>query len=107
MRSDTSGAALRAVADGLRAVLESHPRAAPLFARPSPGPLMSQAGAHCTRLLQDEGARPDEAFALVRAVVAQVVGEALTSHGGSGEMGIHLVLTGIRRHLERPRDRTS
>jgi AcrR family transcriptional regulator len=100
LRSDSSATALRAVADGLRAVLESHPRAAPLFARPTPGPVMSRAGAHCTTLLQNEGARPEEAFEMVRAVVAQVVGEALTSHGGSGELGIHLVLRGIQRHLE-------
>jgi hypothetical protein len=51
-------------------------------------------------LLQNEGARPEEAFEMVRAVVAQVVGEALTSHGGSGELGTHLILTGIQRHLE-------
>ncbi len=100
LRSDGSATALRAVADGLRAVLESHPRAAPLFARPTPGPVMSRAGAHCVMLLQNEGARPEEAFEMVRAVVAQVVGEALTSHGGSGELGTHLILTGIQRHLE-------
>jgi len=98
--TDTSAAALRAVADGLRGVLESHPRAASLFAQPSPGPLMRRAGAHCASLLQDEGARPEEAFDMVRAVVAQVVGEAVTAHGGSRELGIHLLLTGIQRHLE-------
>ncbi len=103
LRRDSSATALRAVADGLRAVLHSHPRAAALFARPTPGPLMTEASTHCTTLLQNEGARPEESFEMVRAVVAQVVGQALTSHGGSGELGIQLVLTGIQRHLENSR----
>ena len=100
LRSDSSATALRVVADGLRAVLERHPHAGSLFARPTPGPLMRRAGAHCASLLQAEGAHPAEAFDMVRAVVAQVVGEAVTAHDGSRELGIHLVLTGIQRHLE-------
>jgi AcrR family transcriptional regulator len=103
LRSDDSATALREVAGGLRGVLERHPRAAPLFARPTPGPAMTRAGVHCATLLQGEGARPEEAFEMVRAVVAQVVGESLTSHGGSGELGLDLVLTGIERRLERRR----
>lgn len=103
LRSGDSATALREVAVGLRAVLGAHPHAAPLFAQPTPGPSMNQARAHCVTLLQQEGARTDEAFEMVRAVVAQVVGEAVTGHGGSGELGLHLVLTGIERHLESSR----
>jgi len=100
LRTDTSATALQVGADGLRGVLEAHPRAAPLFAQPTLGPAMLRARTHCAMLLQNEGAHPEEALEIFRTVVALVLGEALISPGGSGELGIRLVLTGIQQHLK-------
>jgi TetR/AcrR family transcriptional regulator, tetracycline repressor protein len=103
--------ALWAVADGLRGVIDAHPRAAELLAQPVPGPSMTAAAARCVDLLVADGLPAELAYGLVRAVVAQVVGEAVTSHGPPSDVGIGLLMDGAtarlaqsRRAAERPRD---
>ena len=100
VRETVSGiAALRAVADGLVDVLREHPNAAPLLARPQSGPGMVAAAKHVVDLLAADGASPADAFEMLRAVVAQVVGEHVTSHGGPGTLGLELLLDGVVRHM--------
>jgi AcrR family transcriptional regulator len=86
--------ALSAVADGLGDVLESHPNLAPLFHQPTPGPAMMRAAAHCVELLIAEGCPPQDAFELLRALVALVVGQAVTTHGTRSDFGTRLFLVG-------------
>ena len=93
--------ALADVARGLREVLDRHPNAAPLLARPDLGPDMIAAARHVTGLLVADGADPDDAFEMVRAVVALTIGEHLTSYGGQGTLGVDLLLDGISRRLSR------
>jgi hypothetical protein len=87
--------ALRAVADGLADVLESHPNLAPLFHQPTPGPAMTRAAAHCVELLIAEGCPPPDAFELLRSLVALVVGQAVTTHGTRSDLGTRTFLTGV------------
>jgi len=94
-------AALRAVAAGVGGVLQRHPNAAPLLARPEPGPQMQTAARHAVALLIADGAAAEESFEMLRAVVAQVVGEHLTSHGGPGSLGVEWVIEGIARRIGR------
>ncbi len=86
---------LREIADGMFAVLAERPWAARLFEHPAPGPNMERAAKHCIERLVDEGVAPDEAFRWIRAVVAQVIGEALTSHDGFDPTGVELLLASI------------
>lgn len=99
LRTASGLAALRAVAAGVGAVLRRHPNAAPLLARPGPGPQMQIAARHTVALLVSDGAAAEESFEMLRAVVAQVVGEHLTSHGGPGSLGVELVIEGIARRI--------
>lgn len=91
--------ALRAVADGLGEVLARHPKAAPLFHLPEPGPMMLAAAAHCVRLLVAEGCPDDEAFEVLRALVALVVGQSVTSHGTNSDLGVRIFLAGAAARL--------
>ena len=101
LRRDSSIESLREIALGLGAVLEAHPWAARLFEQPQSGPNMQAAAEHCIRLLVAEGASTDQAFRWIRAVVAQVIGEALTAHGRFDPTGVDLLLTAIPRVLPR------
>jgi AcrR family transcriptional regulator len=106
-------ASLRAVADGVAHALRTHPNAAPLFARPAIGPAMTAAARHCVGELVAEGWSTSVAGEILRAIVAQVIGDALTSHdsvdrGGrlsdvlgtgdapAGMLGVDLLLAGVR-----------
>jgi AcrR family transcriptional regulator len=91
----TGADALREVAFGIAAVLEAHPWAARLFEQPRQGPNMRAASEHCVRLLVADGASADEAFRWIRALVAQVIGESLTAHGGFDRTGVDLLLQAI------------
>lgn len=91
--------ALRAVADGLAAVLQRHPGVAPLFGQPEQGPNMQASAAHVCRLLVAEGMEASEAAAVLRAVVAQVIGEVITMHGRFDTAGVMLLLDGVRCRL--------
>jgi AcrR family transcriptional regulator len=86
--------ALSAVANGLGDVLESHPNLAPLFHQPTPGPAMMRAAVHCVELLIAEGCPPEDAFELLRALVALVVGQAVTTHGTRNDLGTRMFLIG-------------
>jgi TetR/AcrR family transcriptional regulator, tetracycline repressor protein len=85
--------ALRAVAGGLAEVLLAHPGVARLFDQPEPGTNMRTAAAHCVELLISSGRTSEQAFAILRAVVAQVVGEVITSHGSYDPTGVELLLS--------------
>jgi AcrR family transcriptional regulator len=87
-------AALAAVGDGLGDVLESHPNLAPLFHQPTPGPAMMRAAAHCVELLIAEGCPPPHAYEILRALVALVVGQAVTTHGTRNDLGTRVFLIG-------------
>jgi AcrR family transcriptional regulator len=91
----SAGAALRFVADALGHILDEHPNVASLFLQPSAGPNMRAASAHCIALLVAEGCADDAAFDVLRAVVAQVVGESLTRHDARSTLGIELLLEGL------------
>jgi TetR/AcrR family tetracycline transcriptional repressor len=93
---------LRAVADGLAAILESHPNVAPLFHQPVPGHNMIAAAEHCIALLVSEGCPPSRAFEVIRALVALVVGQAVTSHGARDDLGVRIFLTGVDSLLVGP-----
>jgi AcrR family transcriptional regulator len=91
--------ALGAVANGLGDVLEAHPNLAHLFHQPTPGPSMKRAGLHCVELLVAEGCPPQDAFEVLRALVALVVGEAVTTHGTRIDLGTRLFLSGVQHML--------
>lgn len=95
--------ALRAVADGLAAVLQAHPGTAQLFDHPQRGPNITAAAEHCVALLTGEGLDAPEAFDCVRAVVAQVIGEAITRDGSREHRGLGWLLDGIAARLTRAR----
>jgi hypothetical protein len=50
--------------------------------------------AHCVELLIAEGCPPQDAFELLRAMVALVVGQAVTTHGTRNDLGTRLFLIG-------------
>jgi AcrR family transcriptional regulator len=89
--------ALLAIADGLADVLIAHPGIAPLFAHPEIGPNMQGTADYCIALWASVGVSPDDAFALVRAVVAQVIGEVITGHGGFDRTGVDLLLAAAQQ----------
>jgi AcrR family transcriptional regulator len=91
--------ALRAVAVGLGDVLERHPGVAALFHRPEPGPNMLAAAAHCVDLLVREGCPEDEAFEILRSLVALVIGQSVTSHGERSGLGVRIFLAGAAGRL--------
>jgi TetR/AcrR family transcriptional regulator, tetracycline repressor protein len=93
VRRRTPVTALRAVADGLAEVLLAHPGLARLFDQPQPGKNMQTAAQHCVELLISSGRTPEQAFAILRAIVAQVVGEVITSHGNYDATGVELLLS--------------
>jgi AcrR family transcriptional regulator len=112
-------ASLRAVADGVALTLRQHPNAAPLFGRPTIGPAMMAAARHCVGQLVSEGWTAEVAGEILRAVVSQVIGEALTSHerldgGGrlshvlatrripAGTIGVDLLLAGVAKGTPGP-----
>lgn len=95
VRKRRARSALQAVAGGLGDVLEAHPNLAPLFQQPRPGPSMMRAAGHCIELLIAEGCPPDDAFEVLRALVALVVGQAVTTHGTRTALGIRLYLDGV------------
>jgi AcrR family transcriptional regulator len=92
IRRRTALGALTEVADGLVGCFSTHAFAVRLFEQPVQGPNMILAVDHCVKLLVDAGVTPRESFALLRAVVAQVVGEFLTSHDGFDRTGVVLLL---------------
>ncbi len=92
--------ALRAVADGLAAVLQRHPGVASLFGQPEQGPNMRAAATHVCRLLVAEGMETDEAMLALRSVVAQVIGEVITMHDRFDAGGVRRLLDGARSRLE-------
>ncbi len=92
--------ALEAVASGVGDVLEAHPNLAHLFFQPTPGPSMMRAAGHCVELLVAEGCPPQDAFEVLRALVALVVGEAVTTHGTRIDLGTSLFLSGVERMLD-------
>ncbi len=94
-RKRTGRVALITVAEGLAAVLTSHAGAARLFEQPELGPHMLKAAAHVTALLEAEGLSPLDAHTALRAVVAQVIGEAITQHGSVNLAGVRLLLDGV------------
>ena len=89
--------ALSEIGFGLANTLAARPWATRLFEQPKLGPNMQLAAEHCVALLVAEGASPDEAFRWIRAVIAQVIGEMLTSHGPFDRSGIDLLLAAIGR----------
>jgi AcrR family transcriptional regulator len=93
--------ALRAVADGLAEVLDQHPHLTPVFQHPQRGPAMTRAAEHCVQLLIAEGCPPEEAFEVLRSVVALVIGQAATSHGARSDLGVKLILAGVEASLRR------
>lgn len=97
--------ALRAVADGVGDVLEHHPNVAVLFHQPEPGPNMLAAAAHCVGLLVAEGCAEDDAFEILRSLVALVIGQTVTSHGERSDLGVRIFLAGTARTLNARPDR--
>jgi AcrR family transcriptional regulator len=95
IRKRTALSALTDVADGLVQCFTTHTFAVRLFERPIQGPNMTLAVEHCVKLLVAAGVTPHESFALLRAVVAQVVGEFLTSHERFDRTGVVLLLRGV------------
>lgn len=91
--------ALRAVADGLGDVLQEHPNLAELFHQPDPGPNMLAAAEHCVALLVEEGCPQQDAFEVLRALVALVVGQSVTSHGERSSLGVRTYLAGVQALL--------
>lgn len=89
--------ALREIAFGLANTLAAHPWATRLFEQPELGPNMQLAAQHCVKRLVAEGASPDVAFRWIRAVIAQVIGEILTSHGAFDRLGLDLLLAEIAK----------
>jgi hypothetical protein len=65
-----------------------------LFHQPTPGPAMMRAATHCVELLIAEGCPPQDAFELLRALVALVVGQAVTTHGTRSDFGTRVFLIG-------------
>ncbi|HXV93642.1 MAG TPA: hypothetical protein VD813_10120 [Pseudonocardia sp.] len=61
---------------------------------------MTAVAEHCVSLIAARGVDPGEAYRLVRAVVAQVVGEAVTRHGAFDELGTQLVMEGLWTRLD-------
>lgn len=72
---------LRRVAEALARVLDSHPRAVPLFAQPVMGANMDAASAVCLSKLEADGYDRLRAGGLLRATVALVIGLAVTGQG--------------------------
>ncbi len=72
--------ALRRAATNVVTLLEEHPNAIPLFARPTVGPNMAAAAEICIAQLVADGISPDRAGALLRATFALVFG--LAAAGG-------------------------
>jgi AcrR family transcriptional regulator len=99
-RKRSSVASLQAVADGLADVLVRHRSVASLFNQPQPGPNMQAAADHVVQLLVDEGMGKSEAQAMLRAVVAQVIGEIVTMHRQFDSSGVKLLLEGARNRLD-------
>jgi hypothetical protein len=60
---------------------------------------MMRAAAHCVELLVAEGCPPQDAFEVLRALVALVVGQAVTTHGTRNDLGTKLFLTGVESLL--------
>lgn len=98
-RKRSSVASLQAVADGLADVLMRHRGVASLFNQPEPGPNMQAAADHVIQLLVGEGMGKSEAQAMLRAVVAQVIGEVVTMHRQFDSSGVKLLLEGVRDRL--------
>ena len=92
--------ALRTIAYGLAEILEAHQWATRLFEQPAHGPNMQASAEHCIGLLSVEGLSSDQAFRWIRAVIAQVVGEMLTSHGPFDRTGVDLLLTAIETEVK-------
>lgn len=97
MRQSSGVLALREIAFGLATLLTARPWATRLFERPELGPNMRLAAEHCVKLLVAEGTTPDEAFRWIRAVIAQVIGEMLTSHGAFDRLGVDFLLAAIAK----------
>jgi AcrR family transcriptional regulator len=110
LRRRTALTAIRAVAEGLADVLDSHPSVAPLFAHPTVGPHMQAAGEHCVSLLSDAGWAEPDAVEVLRSVVSQVIGEHVTREpesdphvlhrssaavAGTRSWGVRLLLSGV------------
>ena len=95
--------ALEAIGNGVARVIAQHPGTARLFDHPAEGPNITAAFEHCASLLLNEGFPMTKATSAIRAVVAQVIGEEITSHGATDPAGLRWVLDGIRHQLEHGR----
>ena len=101
--------ALRQVAVGLTAVLEQHPRAAPLFSQPRMGPHMRETADIVVERFEVEGVSRLRAGGLLRATVALVVG-LFTGGGQTAEVelgavaqdAIEIWLSGVALHTDSP-----
>lgn len=98
-RQQSAIVALRTIAYGLAEILKAHPWVTRLFEQPVLGPNMQVSAKYCIGLLVAEGCSPDQAFRWIRALIAQVVGEMLTSHGTFDGTGVDLLLTAIETEL--------
>ncbi len=98
-RRRTAVSALKVIARGLAGVLEDHAGSATLFAHPAIGPNMQAAGEHVTTLLVARGLTADHAQVVLRAVVAQVIGEVITMHGEVDLRGVDLLIEGVDARL--------
>ncbi len=92
--------ALETIGSGVARVIAEHPGTARLFDSPTDGPNITASFTHCAGLLMSEGFSMQQATSAIRAVVAQVIGEAITAHGATDPTGLRWLLDGIRYELE-------
>jgi AcrR family transcriptional regulator len=100
IRKKRAISALQAIGSGVARVISDHPGTARLFDSPTDGPNITASFTHCAGLLVSEGFSIQQATSAIRAVVAQVIGEAITAHGATDPTGLRWLLDGIRYQLE-------